>query len=92
MRRLNYVKRVCAGKEKLNGCVDHDDDGGGSAGDRRAGRLATGLLIVVAIVGVSLNLMYHAQLRPLPKPVIVIHGCVAVVAFILLLMAIMRPH
>jgi hypothetical protein len=54
--------------------------------------IATGLLIIVAIVGVSLNLMYHAKMLPLPKQTVVIHGLVAVVAFVLLLAALINPH
>ena len=53
---------------------------------------ATGLLVVVAIVGVSLNLMYHDKRLPLPKGIIVVHGVVAVGAFVLLLMALMGSH
>lgn len=45
------------------------------------------ILIVVASVGVTLNLRYHAKLLPLPKNVIVIHGVAAVVGFTLLLLA-----
>jgi len=48
---------------------------------------ATALLVVVAAVGVWLNLMYHSKMLPLPKQTVVIHGAVAVVAFVLLLLA-----
>lgn len=45
------------------------------------------ILIIVAVVGLTLNLVYHDKLRPLPKATIVIHGVVAVVGFVLLLLA-----
>ena len=45
------------------------------------------ILIVVALVGLALNLVYHDKLRPLPKTTIVIHGVVAVIGFVLLLLA-----
>jgi len=41
----------------------------------------------VALVGLALNLMYHDKLLPLPKATIVIHGLVAVIGFVLLLLA-----
>jgi hypothetical protein len=50
--------------------------------------IAVVILIVVALVGIALNLWYHDKLRPLPKSTIVIHGIVAVVGFVLLLLAI----
>jgi hypothetical protein len=50
------------------------------------GAVALIILIVVALVGVALNLMYHDKLRPLPKSTIVVHGVVAVIGFVLLLL------
>jgi hypothetical protein len=50
---------------------------------------ATGIFVVVAIVGAALNLMYHSRMLPLPKTPIVIHGLVAVVGYVLLLLAVM---
>jgi hypothetical protein len=55
------------------------------------GLLATGILVVVAAVGAALNLLFHAKMLPIPKAPIVIHGLVAVVGFVLLLMAVMAP-
>lgn len=55
------------------------------------GMLATGILVVVAAVGAALNLMFHAKMLPIPKTPIVIHGAVAAVGFVLLLMAVMTP-
>ena len=50
--------------------------------------MATGIFVVVALVGAALNLMYHAKQLPLPKSPIVIHGLVAVVGYVLLLLAV----
>jgi hypothetical protein len=58
------------------------------AGLPATGLLALGILLLVALVGVALNLLYHDKLRPLPKSTIVIHGVVAVVGFVLLLLAV----
>ena len=49
------------------------------------------ILVVVAGVGTYLNLRYHAHMLALPKPTIVVHGIAAVVAFVLLLIAVIRP-
>lgn len=53
---------------------------------------ALAVLIVVAAVGASLNLMYHAKMLPIPKGPIVVHGIVAVAGFVLLLLAVMNPQ
>ncbi|MGH8243990.1 MAG: hypothetical protein ACRETY_11650 [Steroidobacteraceae bacterium] len=53
---------------------------------------ALALLIVVAIVGAALNLKFHAKMLPIPKTPIVIHGIVAVIGFVLLLLAIAGPQ
>ena len=37
---------------------------------------ATGIFVVVAIVGAALNLKYHSRMLPLPKTPVVIHGLV----------------
>lgn len=49
--------------------------------------IALVVLIVVALVGAAINLLYHSRVLPLPKPTIVIHGIVAVIGFVLLLLA-----
>jgi hypothetical protein len=54
------------------------------------GLLATAILVVVAAVGAALNLLFHAKMLPIPKTPIVIHGLVAVVGFVLLLLAVMN--
>lgn len=58
-----------------------------TAGLPAVGLGALVILIIVALVGVALNLLYHVKLLPLPKPTIVIHGVVAVIGFVLLLLA-----
>ena len=58
-----------------------------AAGLPAVGLVALVVLIIVALVGVALNLLYHVKLLPLPKPTIVIHGVVAVIGFVLLLLA-----
>ena len=60
---------------------------GATVGIPKLAMAATVLLVVVAAVGVSLNLMYHSKMLALPKQTVVIHGVVAVVAFIVLLLA-----
>jgi hypothetical protein len=50
---------------------------------------ATGIFVVVAIVGAALNLMYHSRMLAIPKTPIVVHGLVAVAGYVLLLLAVM---
>ncbi|MET3554732.1 MULTISPECIES: hypothetical protein [Burkholderia] len=45
------------------------------------------LFVVAAAGGVFMNLSYHWKHRPLPKGIVVIHALVAVVGFILLIVA-----
>jgi hypothetical protein len=49
------------------------------------------IFIVVALVGAWINLNFHSKMLPLPKGVIVVHGVVAVISFVMLLMALMQP-
>jgi hypothetical protein len=56
------------------------------------GTASLAVLLVVAVVGAALNLLYHSKMLPIPKPPIVIHGIVAVVGFVMLLMAAMAPQ
>lgn len=58
---------------------------GGSA-PNRAG-LALGLFVVAALGGFVL-FSFHLRKVPLPVPVVVIHGAVAVTAFLILLVAV----
>jgi hypothetical protein len=55
-------------------------------------KAAVGIFIVVALVGAWINLNFHSKLIPLPKNVIVVHGIVAVIAFVMLIVAAMTPH
>lgn len=45
------------------------------------------LLIVAAIGGIVLNLGYQEKRNPLPKPVMYVHALIAVVGFVLLIVA-----
>lgn len=61
-----------------------------TAGIPQMALLATGVLVVVALVGAAINLLYHAKLLPLPKPAVVVHGLAAVTGFALLLVVVMK--
>jgi high-affinity Fe2+/Pb2+ permease len=50
-------------------------------------KLATWLFLLAAVGGVVLNLYYHLHSLPLPKWLIAAHGAVAVVGFLLLVVA-----
>jgi hypothetical protein len=49
------------------------------------------LFLIAATGGVVMNLNYHWKLLPLPKWLVVVHAGVAVIGFLLLLVAIFRP-
>jgi hypothetical protein len=53
--------------------------------------LAIVLFVIAALGGVVLNLNYHWKLLPLPKWLVVVHGLLAVVGFVLLLAALWIP-
>jgi hypothetical protein len=55
-------------------------------------KAAVGIFVVVALVGAWINLNFHSKLVPLPKGPIVVHGVVAVVAFVMLLLALAAPR
>lgn len=46
------------------------------------------LFLVAALGGVYLNLAYHAKAVLLPKTIVVVHAVIAVVGYVLLLMAV----
>ena len=46
------------------------------------------LFLGAALGGVVLNLSYHAKAILLPKPIVVVHAVIAVVGYVLLLMAV----
>ena len=60
---------------------------GGSTGNLVIVSLA---LFVIAALGGFALFSFHLRRQPLPTPVVLIHGLVAVVAFVLLLVKIMR--
>jgi hypothetical protein len=51
---------------------------------------ALALFVIAALGGAVLNLNYHWKQLPLPKPLVLGHGALAVVGFLLLLGAIFR--
>jgi len=53
---------------------------------------ALGLFVVAALGGVVLNLNYHWKMIPLPKWLVLVHGGIAAVGFVLLLAAIFAPR
>ena len=48
-------------------------------------KAAVGIFVVVALVGAWINLNFHSKMLPLPKGVMVVHGVVAVCAYVMLL-------
>ncbi len=56
-------------------------------------QLALGLLVIAAIGGATMNLLFHWKLLPLPIPLMIIHALLAVAGFALLLVCICgQPH
>jgi hypothetical protein len=51
---------------------------------------ATLLFVIAALGGVYLNLNYHWKLQPLPINIMIVHAVVAVLGFVLLLVAVIR--
>ena len=51
-------------------------------------QLALGLLVIAAMGGVTMNLLFHWKLRPLPIPLMILHALLAVAGFSLLLVCI----
>ncbi len=47
-----------------------------------------GLLVLAAIGGAGINLMYHSKMLPLPIPLIIGHALIAVAGFTLLLVSV----
>ena len=50
------------------------------------------LLLVAAAGGAFLNLNYHAKSLPLPKNIVLIHGAMAAMGYVLLLVAVFGPR
>ena len=55
-------------------------------------QLATAVLVIAAAGGAYINLRYHSKLQALPIPWVLAHAAIAVVGFVLLLLAISRTH
>lgn len=51
-------------------------------------KLALGLLVIAAIGGLTINLLFHQKLKPLPKPMVIGHGLLAAAGFVLLLLTV----
>jgi len=51
-------------------------------------QLALGLLVVAAAGGLTMNLMFHQKMQPLPKPMVIGHGLLAAAGFVLLLLTV----
>ena len=49
------------------------------------------LFLLAALGGTYLNLAYHAKAVLLPKAIVVVHAVIAVVGYVMLLMASLRP-
>ena len=45
------------------------------------------LFVIAALGGITMNLNYHWKLLPLPKWLVTVHACIAVLGFVLLLLA-----
>jgi hypothetical protein len=53
-------------------------------------KIATAVLLVAALGGVFLNVRYHSQMQPLPVPIVLVHGLIAVAGFVILVFS-LRP-
>ncbi|MDB5874765.1 MAG: hypothetical protein JWQ07_4207 [Ramlibacter sp.] len=60
---------------------------GFALGMPRMAWIGTGLLVLAALGGTFLNLAYHDKRLPLPKPIVVVHGLLAVTGFALVFMS-----
>jgi hypothetical protein len=48
------------------------------------------LLIIAALGGATINLMYHAKMLPLPVPLMIVHALLAAAGFVMLVISVMR--
>ena len=53
-------------------------------------QVALGVLVLAALGGTAINLLYHSKMLPLPKSWVIGHALVAVVGYLLLLASIFR--
>ena len=61
-----------------------------TTGIPRLAQFALGLLVLAALGGTAINLLYHSKMLPLPKSWIVGHALVAVGGYSLLLVSVFR--
>lgn len=54
-------------------------------------KFAVGVLVVAAIGGASLNLMFHAKQSPLPITLVLAHASIAAIGFAALLICLLAP-
>jgi hypothetical protein len=54
--------------------------------------LATGVFVLAGIGGAVMNLLFHWKQLPLPVPMMIAHGVVAVSGFLILLLSLYRPQ
>jgi len=47
--------------------------------------------VIAALGGLTMILLFHLKQKPLPIPLMLVHGGVAVISFIILLLTIFRP-
>lgn len=55
-------------------------------------QLALALLLLAALGGATINLLFHAKLLPLPIPLVTGHALLAVTGFVLLLLSILAQR
>lgn len=60
-----------------------------TVGIPRLAQYALGLLVIAAIGGAAINLLYHSKMLPLPMPLIIVHASLAATGFVLLLVSVM---
>jgi len=60
-----------------------------TAGIPPLAKYALVVLVLAALGGAAINLMYHSKMLPLPIPLVIGHALVAAVGFVLLLVCVM---
>jgi hypothetical protein len=55
-----------------------------------AAHIALGCFVLAALGGATIFVLFHLRQKPLPMPLIIGHGTIAVAGFVLLLLAIFR--
>lgn len=54
--------------------------------------LGTGIFVLAGIAGAAMNLSFHSKQLPLPVPMMIAHGVVAVSGLLILLLSLYRPQ